>query len=315
VGSHVLDYLRAQDIAASVLLRPTSDRTFLEPHLPQVDIRVGAVTEPETLPTALQGITHVIHCAGCIKARRQEEFYLVNQAGTRNLVDAINRSPVPIQRLVHVSSLAAFGPATPAQPAREDAAPKPVSIYGKSKWLGELEVRGHCRVPYTVLRPPAVYGPRDTGFLPLFRAANFHVRPMPDVRQALSIIFVTDLAKAIVACLTHPAVVGKTFFASSREIVTGRRLASAVATLMGRWTIPLPLPTPALWPVCLVQEAISRLTGKASVLSLQKFAELRAPGWVCDPSLLEQQVDFRAATGLQEGLAETLHWYQEHHWL
>ena len=79
--------------------------------------------------------------------------------------------------------------------------------------------------------------------------------------------------------------------------------------------MPLPLPTALLWLVCLAQELGSRLTGKPNVLSLQKFAELRAPGWVCDPTRLEHETGYACATTLNSGIAETLAWYREHNWL
>jgi len=269
VGSHILDRLCAQEIPTSVLLRPTSDTRFVETHLAGVEIRRGAITDADTLPPALSGVTHVIHCAGCVKARRLEEFYQVNQAGTRNLIEAANRAQAPIERFVHISSLAAFGPAIPADPAKEGQAARPVSVYGKSKWAGELEIRNRCRAPYVIIRPPVVYGPRDYALLPLFRAVRNHIRPLPDRKQELSIIFVEDLADAIMTCLTHYSAAGRTFFAASRDVVTGRQLAAKIASLMGSWTLPLPMPTAALWPVCLAQEVISRITAKASVLSLQ----------------------------------------------
>jgi hypothetical protein len=92
-------------------------------------------------------------------------------------------------------------------------------------------------------------------------------------------------------------------------------MAEAIAAQMNVWTLPLPLPTALLWPVCLAQEVLSRLTGKPSVLSLQKFAELRAPGWVCDPSRLERETGCVCATTLKPGIARTLAWYRQHHWL
>jgi len=92
-------------------------------------------------------------------------------------------------------------------------------------------------------------------------------------------------------------------------------MAAEIAAQMNVWTLPLPLPTALLWPICLGQEVLSRLTGKASVLSLQKFAELRASGWVCDPTLLEREMGCTCATTLRQGMAETLAWYRQHRWL
>ena len=308
VGSHILEALRARQIETALLLRSASSTRFLESHLPQVEVRRGSITEPSSLPAALAGITHVIHCAGCTKAVRTEEFYTINQLGTRHLVEAANA--LPIRRLIHISSLAAAGPALPAQPAREQDPPAPVSEYGKSKLAGELEVRNGFRAEWVVLRPPAVYGPRDTEFLRLFKAVQRHIRPQP-ARQPLSLVYVRDLAQAIVACLDHPKAAGNIFYAASPEVVTARQMAEGIVALLGTWTLPLPLPPQMFWPLCQIQGLVSRLTGKANVLSPQKYAELRAPGWVCDPSRLGRELGLSCPTDLQAGLRLTWAWYRQ----
>jgi nucleoside-diphosphate-sugar epimerase len=149
----------------------------------------------------------------------------------------------------------------------------------------------------------------------LFRAVNWHIEPRPSARQELSLVFAKDLARCIVACLDHPAVTGKTYFVAAREVVTARSMAGEIATQMAVWKLPLPLPTAFLWPICLVQEALTRVTGKPNVLSLQKFAELRAPGWVCDPALFQNDTGRECTTTLTTGVAETLEWYRQHHWI
>ncbi len=315
VGSHIVDVLQARGIPTAVLMRPSSSTSFLTRHLPQLEVRPGAITDPASLTSALEGITDVIHCAGCTKAVRIREFYEINHLGSRNVVEAVNARGGQIRRLVHVSSLAAAGPGTPAHPAREDEPPHPVSEYGKSKLAGEMEVREKCRREFVVVRPPAVYGPRDQGFLSMFQAVKSHLRPLPSATQALSLVYVQDLAEAIVTCLTHAGVAGKTYFAASREVTTGRVMAREIVRQMGVWTLPVPLPAALLWPVCAAQQVASRITGKASLLSLQKFAELRAPGWVCDASQLERDTGFVCSTPLEQGIARTLEWYRAERWI
>jgi dihydroflavonol-4-reductase len=315
VGSHILDCLVARGIPATVLLRPGSDRTFLRNHLSHLEIRQGYINEPESLLRAVDGVTHVIHCAGCTRASRVSGFYDTNHLGTRNVVEAVNALGARVERLVHISSLAAAGPATASQPAREEDAPRPVSEYGKSKLAGETEIRSRCRVPYTILRPPAVYGPRDSGFLPMFKAVKRHLQPRPSHRQALSLVYVQDLAEAVVACLNHPAAAGKTYFVASGELTTGGRMAEEIAGQLGVWALPCPLPPAFLWPLCLAQEIASRVTGKPGLLNLQKFAELKAPGWVCDASRLERELGHTCSTTLRQGVAESLRWYLAQGWL
>ena len=321
VGSHVLDRLRARSIPVALLLREHSPRRFIADHMPppegqrfpEVEVRIGSISDPSSLGPAMAGITHVLHCAGSTKAAARQGFYDVNRDGTRHLVAAANATP-GLVRFIHVSSLAAAGPALPDQPAREADAPHPVSDYGQSKLAGELEVRQGLRADYVIIRPPAVYGPRDAEFLRLFTALKRHVAPRPGP-QPLSLVYVHDLADALVRCLDHPAVVRKTYYVAAREIVTARELAGHVAAQMGTWALPLPLPTPMFWPICLAQELLTRLTGKANVLSLQKYAELRAPGWVCDPGAFQADTGYACPTSLGAGIAVTLGWYRQNGWL
>jgi nucleoside-diphosphate-sugar epimerase len=313
VGSHILDILCARGVPTAVLLRPTADKGFIAAHLETVQIRTGSITEPATLRPALEGITHVIHSAGCTKARRASEFFQINAEGTRNIVEAVNGQKV--NRLVHISSLAATGPATADRPAREDDPTHPVSTYGKSKLAGETEVRTRCGIPFTILRPAAVYGPRDRAFLPLFRAIRSHVLPRPSATQQLSLIYAADLAKAVVEALTHPAAAGDCYFVAGPEVASARRIADIVGALMKRWTVSLPLPTPLMWPVCVIEELCGWITGRARLLNLQKFAEIRAGGWVCDSSRIQEKLGWRSRTRLEGGLAETLTWYQANGWL
>ena len=314
VGSHILESLRRHNLETAVLLRKTSATRSLETHLADTEMRFGSIEEPKSVVEAMGGITHVIHCAGRTKAVKVAEFFETNHFGTRNVVAAVNQQP-GIERLVHISSLAVTGPATRDDPAREDAPARPVSGYGKSKLAAECEVRDHCRTPFTILRPPAVYGPRDTGFLSMFKAVRNHLLPRPERAQALSLVYVKDLAEAVVGCLSSSIALGKTYFVASPEVVTSRSIAEEIAAQMNRWTIPCPVPAPVLWMVCFLQQIVSQVTRRASLLNLQKYAELRAPGWVCSPAKLQRETGITCDTILKQGVAETLAWYTREKWL
>ncbi len=280
-----------------------------------MEVRSGSVCEARTLPVALEGITHVIHCAGAVKARRNSEFYEVNQGGTRNLVEAVNAQPGGAQRFVHVSSMAAAGPGTPARPRRETDPPQPVSEYGRSKLVAELEVRKLNGTEHVILRPPAVYGPRDREFLGLFKAVRWRLLPATGGNQALSLVFVRDLAKCLVACLEQPGIAGKTYFVAAPEVVTAQQLGEEIATQMSVRPVLLPLPPALIWSLCLAREIGGFVTGKPGVLSLQKFPELQAPGWVCSATLFARETGCACETPLKEGVAETLEWYRRNEWL
>ncbi len=316
VGGHILDLLRTRGVATVLFLRPASARRFEELKLPLMDVRAGSLDEPERLREAMHGVTHVIHCAGAVKALRDADFYEANQLGTRHLVTAVNQAGDQVSRMVQISSLAAAGPATAETPSVEESTAHPVSEYGKSKLAGEEEVKGGCRCEYVILRPPSVYGPRDTEFLRLFKAVQAHIRPEFGFgRQQLSMVFAPDLAEAAFACLTHSAAAGRTYNVAAPEVVTAGALAARIAQRMGVWAIRVPLPTVAFWSACAIQQGVSSLTRKANVLSLQKYPELSAPGWVCDPTRLRKEMGFVCRTSLTEGIDATLASYRELGWL
>jgi nucleoside-diphosphate-sugar epimerase len=316
VGSHILGRLRARQIPTAILLRKTSDTRLIRDHLRNVDVHYGSVLEPESLGAALCGVTQVIHCAGCTKALRTVDFFEANQRGTGQVVTAVNEQKGSVQRLVQISSLAAAGPALPDRPSKEDDPPRPVSEYGKSKLAGEREVIGRCQVQFVIVRPPVVYGPGDRDVLQLFKALRARVFPaFGGGPKTLSLVFVKDLADAVVGCLTHPSAAGKTYNVASQEAVAIRDFASEIARQMGVQPMPLTLPGAFLWPACLIGEALSRLTGKPGILSRQKYPELCAPGWVCDAKRIREDLGWVGVTPLADGIAETLAWYHQHGWL
>ena len=316
VGSHVLDRFVAQKTPVVILLRPSSDRKFIAEHISQVEVCTGGLDQSASLDNALAGVTHVIHCAGATKAVQAAGFSAVNQLGTRNLIEAMNRRGSQIQRFLHLSSLAAAGPATADKPKREQDQPAPISDYGRSKLAAEREVTTNCKCDWVILRPPAVYGPRDVEFLRLFKAVKSHMRPrFGGGCQQLTLVFVEDLAAAIVTALTHPNASRKVFFAGSSEVVTAAELAQRIAAASGVWTIPLPLPNAALWLVCQMAELKSRITKKAGVLNAQKWTELKAPGWVCDVARLRDELEIECRTSLREGVIKSRDWYRAQDWL
>ncbi len=312
VGSHILDSLRARQLDVRVLLRTSSSRRFIQPHLSHLELCEGSIGDVASLAKAMDGVTQVIHCAGVTRAKRDAEYYEVNQQGTRNVIEAANRHRGKISRLVLISSLAAAHPAPAVTPAREDDAAAPVSEYGRSKLAAEKEILEHCRVPFTILRPPAVYGPRDEEFLTMFQTVRRHLVPrFIGGIEAMSMIFVKDLAEGAVVCLSHPAAAGRTYFVASPEIVTVPGFCQEIARQLNIWALPLWLPVPALWPICALTELACRIMDKPSLLNRQKYGELRARGWVCDATRLREEVGFVAATPLADGIRQTIAWYRE----
>lgn len=316
VGSHILDALCDREVPTVLLLRNSSSRRFIEPHLPQVEVRLGSLEDAPSLKAALTGVTHVIHCAGIVKARHAAEFDRINVGGTRRVVEAINAFQTSVCRLVYISSVAAGGPGTSSAPMAETNEPRPVSAYGKSKLASELEVARECQTQYVIVRPAAVYGPRDTSFLSLFKAIRRGIAPrFGHQRQELNLVYAQDLAKVVVSLLSHPRAAGLTVNVACPEVVTGDRLCNAIAAALRvkarEWTIP----QSALRFVCWLATASSAITKRPSIIGLDKYQELTAPGWVCDTTRLERELGFQCPTRLDDGIRATAEWYRERGWI
>jgi len=316
VGSHILDHLVEGGHQVVALLRRTSDSRFIQENLPHVEVRYGSLESLESLCEAVRGADLVIHCAAKTKAVRWKEYYQVNGEGTRNLVAACNTCVASVRQLILVSSLAVSGPGTLGCPAREEAPPRPVSVYGKSKLLGEHYVRSESRVHFTILRPAAVYGPRDRDLYLPFGAIRRGVAPLlAGGRYPLSLIYVADVAQAVLMAMGRVRGFGGTYHLAHPVPWTQRAFLAAIAEAMGARPWRLPLPVPTLYPICAVSELWSRLTSRPSIVNLQKIPEYCAPGWVCDTARAAEDLGFVAATPLGDGIRLTLRWYEDNGWL
>jgi nucleoside-diphosphate-sugar epimerase len=316
VGSHTLDALVEAGHEVAVMLRTTSDTRFIERHLPGLDVRYGTLDDERSLREAVRGASAVVHCAGKTKAVRRKDYYAVNADGARRMAEACNARAATVEHLVLISSLAVSGPGTRQRPALEEAPPRPVSTYGKSKALGEQWAREVSRVPLTVLRPAAVYGPRDVDFCPAFRAVSRGWKPLlGGGRAGLSLVFARDLARAVLACLDPGQARGGTYHVAHPVAWTQRAFLARIAEALGVRARRLRLPRVALYPVCLAGEVRARLTGSATMLNLQKIPELSAPGWVCSTRKARRELGFVAETELDDGIRATLDWYRRQGWL
>lgn len=316
LGSHILDGLRQAGMGCSVLLRRTGDVRFITRHLNHIAVCYGSLGDAAALDAALQDVEAVVHCAGKTKVLRHSELREVNEVGTHRLVAAANAHADSIRHFIHISSLAVSGPGTLAQPARASTLPRPVSAYGRSKLAGETAVRKNCRVAWTILRPAAIYGPRDRDFLDLFRAVKWGLLPLFDGgRQPLSLVFAPDAAAAVLACLDRRPAQGKTYHVAHPHPCSSEGLLREIARQTGARIRTVSLPGGFLVPLGGLREALARLSGRPVILSRDKVREIRAPGWVCTTAAIEKDLGFRAPTPLNDGIARTLDWYRQQGWL
>jgi len=311
VGSHLAEALRRRGDDMTVLARSASKAAALAP----LGVRVvpGDLHDRRALEQAAEAQDVVYHVAGVVAARSEADFMVANRDGTRNLVEVVGR--VGAGRLVLVSSMAAAGPTIKGRPLRGDEAPRPVTAYGRSKLAAEQAVTA-AAFPWTIVRPPMVYGPRDQEVLKVFRLARLGVAPvLGDGSQELSAVHGADLAEALIAAGTTAAAAGRTYYACHPEVFTGADMARAVGRAMGRTPAVIRVPATIGRGVLMLTEAAARLTGHTTILTADKANEFFQPAWTGDPTPLMRDTGWQAAHDLRSGLADTYRWYRTAGWL
>jgi nucleoside-diphosphate-sugar epimerase len=201
-------------------------------------------------------------------------------------------------------------------PLKESDPARPVGPYGRSKLRAEEAVLAYkAQLPVMVLRPSAIYGPRDTDFLQLFRAVRYGVLPhigRQDLR--VDLCFVTDLVHGMIAAAESPHGLGEVFFLGG-TCHTWRELGGEVSRLLQVKSREIALPRATVLAVARLADGWALLRQQPSLLSRANMLERLQPYWVCESTKARQTFAYAPATSLAQGLAETLRWYQEARWL
>lgn len=321
VGSTLVDYLNLLGVEVRCLLRKSSSRE----HLARAKFTTveGDLFNTEALEKAVDGVDWIFHVAGVVAAKNKEDFFRSNVYGTKNLLAAAAEaveSGGQLKKFVLVSSLAAAGPSRPDRPRSEEDLCDPVSWYGESKRAAELETLEYQKqLPIVIVRPPAVYGPRDRGVFTFFQTVNSGILPQlglasPDPRR-YSFVHVEDLVGGIVRAAESTTASGSIYYVAGDEEVSWVEAMRLVAEGLGKKTIKVPLPIPVMRGAAGVCSLVAKVSGKALPFSLDKMKEIAAPAWTCSNRKAKKELGFTPNWPLQRGFRMTAEWYRQNGWL
>ncbi len=257
----------------------------------------GDLADTDALRQLTHGCDAVLHIAGVVNAPDEAGFLSGNVEGTQNVVEAARQADVP--RFIHVSSLAAREPS--------------LSDYGRSKRLAE-EVVQVSGLDWTIVRPPAVYGPRDTEMFELFRAARWRFLPMPPPGRT-SIIHVGDLARLLLDLLAStPAVKDRIFEPDDGAAggFTHKELARAIGKAMGKTVWAPSLPRKMLAGAARIDRAFR---GDKAKLTPDRARYMSHPDWVADSERKVPVEVWEALVAADQGFNATAKWYRDAGWL
>jgi nucleoside-diphosphate-sugar epimerase len=309
IGSHLAGALIREGFDVACLVRNPANLRFLE------DINAGIIkgdcTDRGSLADAVKGVDYVFHLAGLTKACSEADFFNANVKGTENIVQAVLENNSHIKRFVYLSSLAAAGPSCDGRPLKEDSEPAPVSVYGKTKLEGEKIVLAHNKnMPVTVIRPPAVYGPRDRDLLIFFKMVKSGLIPYWG-KCYYSFIYVEDLINGIILSALSRDAEGEIFFVSDGNIYSTNDIIEAISDALQRRPIKLNIPR-FVMPLL---GFISEKTKGVSIINTDKIKEMRHSYWICDATRAAERLKFEPKVKIKEGARWTADWYRIHQWI
>lgn len=315
IGSHLVEALVNRNFQVRCLLRERSDLRWLE-GLP-IEKVYGDCNDPSSLEEAVKGVDHIFHLAGVTKAVKEETYYRVNAIGTDCLIHACLEHNPHLLRFVLVSSQAASGPCQGGKKKTEADPCCPVSSYGQSKRMAEELALAHRQeIPLVILRPSAVYGPRDRDMHTLFKLVSKGIIPtFMGLTQYFSLCYVEDVVEAMMLSVTAPDDSGEIFFVSDGREYRMEEVGETIARAIGIRAVRVPIPKAALWGVASVSEAFSKLSGKPSVINRGKAEEMLQCDWGCDISKARNLLRFEPRFDLFEGAKRTFEWYRQEKWL
>lgn len=314
LGSHIAEQLSQAGRPVRALVRSTSDVSFLST-LSKVELVEGDVGDPASLERATLGADAVIHAAGLVKARRKEDFLRTNRGGTEALLNACLATGV--KRLVFVSSLTAGGPSKDGRPVGPNDPQTPVTYYGASKRAAEELLLAHRdQLHVTILRPSAIYGPRDREILVFFQALKSGVLPLTSApKNRISMVSGADCAACCISALDADVPSGCLFCIDDGEVHTMLELIEEAERALGKraW-VRLPLPPAVTLMAAAATEAYGAITNKAVIFTRNKCNELFNE-WVSDSSDTRAKLGWTSRISFADGIKETADWYKQAGWL
>ena len=287
VGQMVLDILEERGVTVRALTRRPQDRAF--DGLEWVE---GSLSDTGALGRLCDGADAVLHIAGLTSTLDLARFETVNVGGTKDMIEAAHARGV--ERLVFVSSLAAREPR--------------LSVYGNSKAVAEDEVEASS-LDWTIVRPPAVYGPRDTEMRELFRAVKGGVVPVPKKGRA-SLIHVRDLARLLVDLALSDKGIGEIYEPDDGKEggYSHPEMVAAIAEGRGRKADAIPMPDALLK---LAARADERFRKGEAKLTRDRASYMLHPDWTARPTMQPPRTLWSPQISAEEGMAQTAAWYRK----
>ncbi|SFT10246.1 NAD-dependent epimerase/dehydratase family protein [Sphingobacterium wenxiniae] len=318
VGSHLVELAFQSGFEVHAAVRQSSDVNSIRPF-----VHKFIYPDFKNLTNLRQlfdeeGYVYVVHAAAMTKSKTEEAMWEVNVGHTERLIQAAFSSLNMPQRVVFVSSLAAIGPVGYEDALIDESSPyRPVTVYGRSKKAAEEMLRSKfADKPITVIRPTAVYGPREKDLFILFDTMNKGVDAyVGKAPQKLSFIYVKDLVEVLLnACFASQSGYC-TFNITDGQVYSRYAMAEAFKESQGKKLLRIHVPYVVVEKAAVFSQWLYKGSKKTPVLYPERLNELTAQNWGCDITAAKTVLGFSPQYDLRKGMQESLLWYKENNWL
>ncbi len=319
IGGFIVDEALNRGMQVWVAVRPTSSRKYLtDTRIQFLELNLGNKEQMKERMGNLK-FDYVVHAAGATKCLHAEDFFRSNTDGTKNLVQALIELQMPLKRFVFVSSLSVYGPVAEKQPYREiclNDKPQPNTAYGRSKLAAEQYIESLSSLPYVILQPTGVYGPRERDYFMMAKSIKSHTDFSVGYKpQDLTFVYVLDVVQAIFLALDSQKTGGK-YMLSDGEVYSSRTFSDLIHRELGKpWLLRIKAPIWLLRIITFCGEYIGRMTGKISALNNDKYNIMKQRNWRCDINPAINDLGYKPKYQLDEGVRLTIKWYKENGWL
>ncbi len=315
VGSHLVDYLLGKGDEVHCIVRKSSNLRWLKGK--DVTIHDSGLFDKDALKNILKDVDYLYHVAGVVKGKKEEDYFTGNVETTRNLLDAVVEVAPNIKRVLIVSSLTASGPSKLGSPVTEDSPTNPITTYGRSKVAQEELVKTYMdKLPITIVRPPAIYGDRDTEIYLVFKTYKQGLMTLVGFNhKEVSLIYVKDLVRGIYLAATTEIAKGEIYFISSKEFYNWPQIGKIIHKAMGKKAITLRLPHFLVYTVATFAQFFAMFSSKPATFNLEKARDFVQEAWTCDTTKAQKDLGFKEKYSLEEGMKATIDWYKKEKWI
>ena len=319
IGSFIVEEALKRGFETWAAIRKSSSKEWLQDErIRFIELNLSSKAQ---LVEQLRGqdFDYVVHAAGVTKCLNKADFHRINTEGTKNLVEALIEVEMPLKRFVFVSSLSIFGAIKEQQPyeaIRESDTPQPNTEYGRSKLAAEQYLEKKKGLPYIILRPTGVYGPREKDYFIMAKSIQQHSDfAVGYKRQDITFVYVKDVVQAVFLAL-EKGEDGRKYFLSDGEVYQSATFSNLIHEALGRpWWIRITAPVWVLRIVTFFGEYIGRMTGKMTALNNDKYNILKQRNWRCDIQPAIDELGYQPKYKLKQGVEETIKWYKDNKWL